>query len=323
MLGKMGRRLAATGTLLAAAIIAQGALAQETMKIAAGQRGNWDSSVPEIGQRAGIMKKHGLTLEILYTQGSGETQQAVISGAVDVGVAIGTLGAIGAFSKGAPIRIIGAQSTGAGDLYWYARPESGITAIAGNAGKTIAFSTNGSSTQTVVKAFIEELGAKATPVATGSPSSTLTQVMSGQVDIGWAAPPFGIDLLDQGKIRKLATGNDTSLRDQTVRVLATSVDKLKTKKDSLDRFVQAYRDTVDYMYTNPEVMKVYSEWLNITPELARRTRDDFFLRPSIEPDNMKGLDKIVQDAVTFKFASAPLTKEQLADLIVIPAPVKK
>jgi NitT/TauT family transport system substrate-binding protein len=323
MLGKMGARLAATGTLLAAAIVAQGALAQEAMKIAAGQRGNWDSSVPEIGERAGIMKKHGLKLEILYTQGSGETQQAVISGAVDVGVAIGTLGAIGAYSKGAPIRIIGAQSTGAGDLYWYARPESGITAIAGNAGKTIAFSTNGSSTQTVVRAFIEELGAKATPTATGSPSSTLTQVMSGQVDIGWAAPPFGIDLLDQGKIKKLATGNDTSLKDQTVRVLATSVDKLKTKKDSLDRFVQAYRDTVDYMYTNPEVMKVYSDWLNISPELARRTRDDFFARDSIDPDNMKGLDKIVQDAVTFKFASAPLTKEQLADLIQIPKPVKK
>ncbi len=323
MLGTMKRRLAATGTLLAAALMAQGALAQDAMKIAAGQRGNWDSSVPEIGERAGIMKKHGLKLEILYTQGSGETQQAVISGAVDVGVAIGTLGAIGAYSKGAPIRIIGAQSTGAGDLYWYARPESGIAAIAGNAGKTIAFSTNGSSTQTVVKAFTEELGAKATPVATGSPSATLTQVMSGQVDIGWAAPPFGIDLLDQGKIRKLATGNDTSLRDQTVRVLATSVDKMKTRKDQIDRFVQAYRDTVDYMYTNPDVMKVYSEWLNITPELARRTRDDFFARDAIEPDNMKGLDKIVQDAVTFKFANAALTKEQLADLIQIPKPVKK
>ena len=314
-------RAAITGAFILMASLP--AFAQDAMKIAAGQRGNWDSSVPEIGQRAGIMKKHGLTLEILYTQGSGETQQAVISGAVDVGVAIGTLGAIGAYSKGAPIRIIGAQSTGAGDLYWYAKPESGITGIAGNAGKTIAFSTNGSSTQTVVKAFTEELGSKATPVATGSPSSTLTQVMSGQVDIGWAAPPFGIDLLDQGKIKKLATGNDTSLKDQTVRVLATSVDKLKNRKDQIDRFVQAYRDTVDYMYTNPEVMKIYSEWLNISPELARRTRDDFFARDAIEPDNMKGLDKIVQDAVTFKFASAPLTKEQLAELIVIPKPVKK
>ena len=30
--------------------------------------------------------------------------------------------------------------------------------------------------------------------------------MSGQVDIGWSAPPHGIDLLDQGKIKRLATG---------------------------------------------------------------------------------------------------------------------
>jgi hypothetical protein len=38
---------------------------------------------------------------------------------------------------------------------------------------------------------------------------------------------------------------------------------------------------------------------------------------------MKGLDKIVQDAVAFKFATTVLTKEQLADLIQIPAPIKK
>jgi NitT/TauT family transport system substrate-binding protein len=323
MVSKFGRMMAATGALLVGMQMAGSALAQDKLKVAAGQRGNWDSSVPEIMQRSGIAKKYNLDLEILYTQGSGETQQAVISSAVDVGVAIGTLGAIGAYSKGAPIRIIGAQSTGAGDLFWYAKAESGITGISGNAGKTIAYSTNGSSTQTVVKAFTEELGTKATPTATGSPTATLTQVMSGQVDIGWSAPPHAIDLLDQGKIKRLATGNDTSLKDQTVRVTATSVDVLTKKRDQINRFMQAYRDTVDYMYTNPEVMKVYSDWLQISPALAQRTRDDYFARPSIEPDNMKGLDKIVQDAVAFKFANAVLTKEQLADLIQIPAPIKK
>ena len=30
------------------------------MKIAAGQRGNWDTSIGEVGQRAGIFKKHGI-----------------------------------------------------------------------------------------------------------------------------------------------------------------------------------------------------------------------------------------------------------------------
>jgi NitT/TauT family transport system substrate-binding protein len=317
MVGMTGRGLAMAGALWAA-FAAQAASAEDSLKIASGQRGNWDTSISEIAQRTGIMKKHGLTVEILWTQGSGETQQAVLSGAVDIGIAIGTQGAIGAYSKGAPIRIIGAQTTGAADLYWYVRADSPITGIAGNAGKTIAYSTNGSSTQTVVKAFVDELGAKATPTATGSPSATLTQVMSGQVDIGWAAPPFGLDQLDQGKIRKIATGNDTSLKDLTVRVVATTADKLKNRKDVIDRYMAAYRETVDYMYTNPEALKVYADWLNISPELAKRTRDGFFPREAIEPDTIKGIDKIVQDSVTFKFASAPLTKEQLADLIQIP-----
>ena len=60
-----------------------GAAGQDTLKLAVGQRGNWDTSVSEVGQRAGIFKKHGLVLEIVYTQGAGETQQAVISGSVD------------------------------------------------------------------------------------------------------------------------------------------------------------------------------------------------------------------------------------------------
>ena len=89
------------------------AQAQDTLKVAAGQRGNWDTSISEVGQRAGIFKKHGLVLEILWTQGGGETQQAVISGSVDIGVAPGIMGVLSAFSKGAPVRIIGAETTGA------------------------------------------------------------------------------------------------------------------------------------------------------------------------------------------------------------------
>ena len=68
--------------MLALAGPLQTAQAQDTLKVAAGQRGNWDTAIAEVGQLGGIFKKHGLTLEILYTQGGGETQQAVISGSV-------------------------------------------------------------------------------------------------------------------------------------------------------------------------------------------------------------------------------------------------
>src|SRR5687767_4915434 len=268
------------GVIAVLGAIAAGALpaaAQDTLKLAVGQRGNWDTSVSELGQRVGIFKKHGLTLEILYTQGGGETQQAVVSGSVDIGVASGIMGALSAFSKGAPVRIIGAETTGGADLFWYVRADSPIKNLKDTDGKTIAYSTNGSSTHGVVNAYIKENDLKAKPVATGGPPSTLTQVMSGQIDIGWSAPPFGLDLLDQGKIRVIATGNDAaSFKGQTVRLLITNVQTLQTKKDAITRYMKAYRETVDWMYADPAAIKTYAEFVGISEPLAKRSRDDFF-----------------------------------------------
>jgi len=295
------------------------ASAQDTLKLAIGQRGNWDTSVSELGQRAGIFKKHGLQLEIVYTQGGGETQQAVISGSVDIGVAAGVMGVLGAYSKGAPVRIIGAETTGAGDLYWYVKADSPIKTLKDTEGKTISYSTNGSSTHGIVTAFMKQYDLKAKPTGTGGPPGTLTQVMSGQIDVGWSAPPFGLDQLDQNQIRIVASGNDASVfKGQTVRLLITTANVLQARKAVIDRYMKAYRETVDWMYAGPEALKIYSEWLNISEAKAKRTRDDFFPKPSIDPDKVAGLDTIVKDAVELKYTATQLTKDQLSELIQIP-----
>lgn len=306
--------LIAAGTLLGL----QPSFAQDKLKLAVGQRGNWDTSVSEVGQLAGIFKKHGLELEIVYTQGAGETQQAAISGGVDIGVAAGVMGVLGAYSKGAPVRVIGAETTGASDLYWYVKADSPITSLKDTAGKTLAYSTNGSSTHGIVSAFMREYGLTAKPTATGGPPGTLTQVMSGQIDIGWAAPPFGLDQLDQKQIRILASGNDASaFKGQTVRLLMTTAPVLQSKKDAIDRYMKAYRETIDFMYTDAG-LKVYADWLKIPEAKARRTRDDFFPKDSINPDRITGLDSVVKDAVALKFTATELTKAQLDELIQIP-----
>jgi NitT/TauT family transport system substrate-binding protein len=312
----LGRVIAAVGALLTGAQVAS---AQETLKVAVGQRGNWDTSVSELGQRAGIFKKHGLNLEILYTQGGGETQQAVISGSVDIGVAAGIMGALSAFSKGAPVRIISAQITGANDLFWYVRSDSPIKTLKDTDGKAIAYSTNGSSTHGVVSAFIRENNLKARAVGTGGPPGTLTQVMSGQIDVGWSAPPFGLDLLDQGRIRIIATGAEAAtFRGQTVRVLITNVQAMQSKKSAIERYMKAYRETLDWMYSDPSAIKTYAEFAGITEVLAKRSRDDFFPKAVLDPDKVVGLEVIVPDAVELKYTTSPLTKEQLGELIQIP-----
>jgi ABC-type nitrate/sulfonate/bicarbonate transport system substrate-binding protein len=75
--------------------------ADDLVKMTIGQRGNWDTSITHLGEKAGIFKKHGLQLEMIYTSGSGETLQPVIAGGVDLGLAVGA-----AYAKGAPVRIM-------------------------------------------------------------------------------------------------------------------------------------------------------------------------------------------------------------------------
>ena len=76
--------------------------------------------------------------------------------------------------------------------------------------------------------LFRSLGVKAKPTPTGGPAATLTQVLSGQIDIGWASPPFGMKELKEGKIRILIRGSDApSLRGQTVRTIIVNADALK------------------------------------------------------------------------------------------------
>lgn len=295
--------------------------AEDTIKLAIGQRGVYENCISEIGQDRGFFKKYGLKLDILYTQGGGETIQAIISGAVDMGI-VGTLQTMGAFAKGAPIRAIGATMKGAYE-YWYVPSASPIKSFKDAADKTVAFSTTGSSNNLMVLGLARLNGVTVKPVATGSPTPTYTQTMSGQVDVGWSIPPFGVDALEQGKIRIIARGNDVEeFARQTVRFLGVNAGALKQRPDVFRRYLQGYRDTLDWMYSDPELLKAYAKWANVSETVARRVRDEFVPKDNARPDKIEGLDLAMADAITFKYLTKPLSPEQLQELIQLQEPVK-
>jgi NitT/TauT family transport system substrate-binding protein len=113
-------RLAAVSLAAGAtfAVALEACHAEEALKIAVGGRGIGETFVTEVGYKAGLFNRHNLALDIFYTDGGGETQQAVISNSAQVGVASGFLGAIGVFAKGAPVRIIGGSYTGGSQVFW-------------------------------------------------------------------------------------------------------------------------------------------------------------------------------------------------------------
>lgn len=292
------------------------ARAEDVLRLAIGQRGNWENSVSELGQDAGFFRKHGLTLELLYTEGGGQTQQAVISGSVDIGIGVGTYGVLGAFSKGAPVRVIGNSMVGAHDLYWYVPAASPVQSIKDADGRSIAYSTTGSSTDLVVRGFQRVFKLQLKPIAAGSPASTFTQAMSGQIDIGWASPPFGVEAAQAGRTRIVGRGSDVpDFADQSVRVMIANAGTLARKADAISRYMDAYRETLAWLYADPAALEAYATWAGVSPALARQVRDEFYPRANLAPDRIRGLDALSQEAVGLKFLSAPLRPEQLAALV--------
>jgi NitT/TauT family transport system substrate-binding protein len=311
--------------LLAAACAASAALAapasaQDSFKVAIGQLEIWSAQTPQLGVKAGIFKKHGIALENFGTAGAGETVQAVISGSADFGINVGTQGVLRAFARGAPIRAIGANFTGAGDIFYYVRADSPIKSLKDATENTsISFSTNGATTHTIVLGYAKELGFKGVRTATGGMPATLTQVMSGQIDIGWGSPPFGLKEIEDGKIRVIASGNDVpSLRGQTIRIETVNANVLANRKDAALRFVRAYRETLDWMYSDPKAIEMYADAIKVPVSIAKTAVDNYQPKSARQFDRILDIEQLMTNAVALKYLDAPLSKEQLADFIQIP-----
>jgi NitT/TauT family transport system substrate-binding protein len=316
--------LVATMLGLAAALaLATPARAEDLLKIAVAQRGQWDTAITELGARSGIFKTRGIAVDVLYTQGGPEAYQAVISGSMDIACGGGIESAIGAYSKSAPVRIIGSAMIGSPDTYWFVPVNSPIKSLKDAAGKTISYSQNGSSSHTALLALLDQYKVDAKPVSTGGHPATLTMTMTGQIDIGRGAAPFGLELVDEGKVRVIARGSEIRARaDQTVRVCMANAQVLARRSDAVARFMQGYRDTLDWMYADPAAMLLYEEFSNVRHDLMARVRDEYFPKSTLWPDQIRGLDLVLSDALKNKFIARPLTAAEVKEMIQIPAPMQ-
>jgi NitT/TauT family transport system substrate-binding protein len=289
----------------------------ETLKIAVSQRGFWDSSFIELGLKQGYFKEENLDIEQFYTDGGATTLDAVMSGSVDVAMSNGLLGVIGRYVKKAPIRVIAAEFTGGSDAFWYARGDSGIKSLKDAKDKTIAFSSNGSSTNLMLLALLKQAGVAAKPVATGGAPATYTQVTTKQIDIGWSVAPFGLQDIADGKLVIVARGSDIEgLSNQTVRVNVVREETLATKRDALMRFMRAYNKTVDWSYSDPKALEMYASENKVPIDLARKMLE-FYPRMALQVNEIKGLDASLRDAQAMKYIPGAMTPDEVKGLFDI------
>jgi NitT/TauT family transport system substrate-binding protein len=237
---------------------------------------------------------------------------------MDIGTGAGVSAAVGAFAKGAPIRLIGSEMIGSPDLFWYVLPNSPVHKIEDLNGKTIGFSQVGSSSNAALLELLKQYKIDAKPVALGGMQATFTQTMTGQVDVGWAAAPFGLDAVADGKIRIVARGTDVAaLKERTARVNLTNLTVLEQRRAALEHFMSGYLETIDWMYSDPDALKLYGEYSQLPPAVVQRVRE-FIPKDTIAPGRIVGLDQIVADAVKLKFITDPLTPAQIKEFVQIP-----
>jgi len=114
-------------------------------------------------------------------------------------------------------------------------------------------------------------------------------------------------------------GSDVpSMRNQTVRVEIVNASALEKRHDVMVRFMRAYRETLDWMYSDPLAVKYYSEHMGMPESLVELQRKEFNPKTAMNPDKLSDVDLVMQDAIAGKFLEKPLTQEQLAEFIKIP-----
>ena len=83
------------------------------------------------------------------------------------------------------------------------------------------------------------------------------------------------------------------------------------------RFHAAYKETIDWMYSVPAALKIFSEFTGLPERVVSKVRQ-LVPKETLAPDRIVGIDQIISEAVSMKFLAAPLTAEQVKELIQVP-----
>lgn len=321
----IGKQFLAAAILLAAAfgLFPSDVRADEVVRFATSKAG-WDNSVISLGKQAGHFSEVGIDVEVSFTNGSSEALQAVIADGVDVAVVSVPL-FLGAVVKGAPVRMISANFTGASDLLWYARADSPIAALKNVTKSTkLGYATPGSSNYIILAALLDQYAVEGELVATGSPSATMLQVMARQIDVGYDGNGgLGVPEFERGDVRVIGLGSElTLMHNVTTRGLVVTAETLAKRRDVLTRFLQAYQKTIDWMYRDPAAMQQYAEMNHARLEDAKRVVQSMYPERAMQVGEVGGIDVSIAQGLEFKRIAQRPTAEQLSaafDIVWKPA----
>lgn len=271
-----------------------------------------------VAEEKGFYSKAGIKVTPIFARGGGDQVQIVVAGDADIAQGTGLLASFSALERGAPLKIVSAEQTGMGDVFWYVKSDSPVKKSEDLTGKKMGFSNPGSSSHLAALAFADWLNAKGIKppelISGGSFPEQFTAVMTSQIDAGWSAPPFFLEEAKKGTTRIVVGGNDIpGLSEITMRVNLARTEFLKARPDAARAFLRANKEALDFIFSQPdEAAKIWAKGAKLKepPEVIKESWK-FYSAKSLALEPIVGIERSIADAVRFKFLKKPFTPEDL------------
>jgi NitT/TauT family transport system substrate-binding protein len=304
--------LIALGALLFAAPSAM-AVAAETVKVALPDNHEWDTSFTELGLQQGFFQDQGLDVKITRVAGEAALEKALISGDADIAVAAGFQDIVAAWVKGAPIRIISPEATGAPDIFWFSRAGGPIHSIQDLHGQPVGFGEPGSLSHLVLLTLLKQAGVDdARLVPTGTADNGILWVVGAQLAASWGGPVAAAKDLLAGEVQLIARGNDSpQVRNETMRVNAANAKFLADHRSAVLGFLKAYKKSIDWAYSSPAALEAYAKLSSQSLEFVKYIVKEFASKSTNQLEEIKGEDRVLAEAVASKRIPSTITHDDI------------
>jgi NitT/TauT family transport system substrate-binding protein len=271
-----------------------------------------------LGNDAGIFKKQGLNLEMVFIPGGSLSLQALIGRSLDL-LLTGGPPVANAYLQGAKIKIIG----GVTNLLPYTFVvATGLRTAEQVRGKKIGISRFGSNTDYVVRLALEQLGLSAAQVQiiqVGGSQARLVALKSGAIQATVLSPEEAIVAQKMG-FSVLLDFIEKGIEFPHVNVVARD-DYLETQAQTVRTFMRTYVESVRYYKTHRgEAVKKIMELSKLPERQMAETVYEGSLRatPDDGKPTVKGMEVVLDSLAKENPKAKSLTVQQLLDLRFLP-----
>jgi NitT/TauT family transport system substrate-binding protein len=303
---------------LASFLFMPGRAETQLTKLQVGFNGFHGAAPLYLGQEAGIFKKHGVNLEMIFIAGGSLSVQALVGKSLDL-LMTGGPPFLNAYLRGAKIKIIGGVTN---VLPYIFIASGGISTSEQLKGKKIGISRFGSNTDFVVKLALSQFGLSPGDVnimQVGGSQARLLALKSGTIHATILSPEEALVAQKVG-LNPLLDFIEKGIEFPHVNFVARE-EYLQAQGHIVKPFMAAYVEAIRYFKTHQtEAVKKIMVLSRLEDRQTAEKAYAGYMRslPDDGRPTLKGLKLVLDDAAKDEPKAKSLTVEQLLDLRFLP-----